>query len=294
MHLAGSLLPAIPTLQDYYRRRLAQDEQRVIEAISLVQRIGHSEDVAVQLDLLCELAGVTPSFARETVARLKGCAGIHRCHPAYYYVTPQIIAEIAFQRAWERLASQNPASFLDRLPEPLRGAFELRVRGLSGQEVRSIVSVHFRKRVAELTPADLADPGKIEQFVAFETNPSVHLPQLTRLVHEASDAELLATGEAVIGGRYTRRELVWAAERLAIFPEYSESAEAILRRLAANETEHGTGNNATSIWRQLFRVSYRYGSSLVIVRDLQESSLFETPAERDLALGGLDHLLDSM
>jgi hypothetical protein len=296
MHLAGSLLPAIPTLQDYYRRRLAQDEQRVIEAISLVQRIGHSEDVAEQLDILGELAGVTPSFARETVARLKDAPGFIVVTPRYYYVTPQIIAEIAFQRAWERLASQNPASFLDRIPEPLRGAFELRVRGLSGQEVRSIVSAHFRKRVAGLTPADLADPGKIEQFVGLlETDPSVYLPQLTRLVHEASDAELLATGDAVIGGRCTRRELVWAAERLAIFPEYFESAETILRRLAANETEHGIGNNATGIWRQLFRVylsgtAVAFGDRFEIFR---RALFFETPAERDLALGGLDHLLDT-
>jgi hypothetical protein len=296
MHLAGSLLPAIPTLQDYYRRRLTQDDQRVVEAISLVQRIGHSEDVAGQLDLLSELTGVIPGFVRETVARLKDAPGFIVATPRYYYVTPQIIAEIAFQRAWERLASQNPAGFLDRIPEPLRGSFELRIRGLSGQEVRSIVSAHFRKRVADLTPADLADSGKIEPFVGLlETDPTVYLPQLTRLVRDASEAELLATGGLGIGDRGTRRELVWAAERLAIFPEYFESAELILRRLAANETEHGIGNNATGIWRQLFRVylsgtAVPFGDRFVVFRGVLFS---ENPMERDLALGGLDHLIDT-
>ena len=297
MHLAGSLLPAIPTLQDYYRRRLTDDDQRVVEAISLVQRIGHSEDVEVQLKLLSELTGVTLGFVRETVARLKDAPGFIVATPRYYYVTPQIIAEIAFQRAWNRLASLGPASFLDRIPEPLRASFELRIRGLSsGQEVRSIVSAHFRKRVADLTPADLADTERIEQFVGLlETDPSVYLPQLTRLVREASDAELLATGRSEIGDRGTRRNLVWAAERLAIFPEYFESAELILRRLAVNETERGIGNNATGIWRQLFRV-YLSGTA-VSFRDRFEifrriiSS--ESPAERDLALGGLDNLIDT-
>jgi hypothetical protein len=296
MYLAGSLLPAIPTLQDYYRRRLTQGDQMVVEAISLVQRVGHSEDVAVQLDLLSELTGVTPGLVRETVARLKDAPGFIVVTPRYYYVTPQIIAEIAFQRAWERLASQNPAHFLDRIPEPLRGSFGLRIRGLSGQEVRSMVGAHFRKRVADLTPADLADSAKIEQFLGLlETDPSVYLPQLTRLVRNASEAQLLATGGLRMGDQGTRRGLVWAAERLAIFPEYFESAELILRRLATNEVEHGIGNNATGIWRQLFRVylsatSVPFADRFVVFRGVLFS---ENPAARDLALGGLGHLIDT-
>lgn len=296
MHLVGSLLPAIPTLQDYYRRRLNQDEQRVVEAISVVQRIGHSDDVATQLDVLAELTGVTPGVVRETVARLKDAPGFVVVTPRYYYVTPQIIAEIAFQRAWERLASQNPASFLDRIPEQLRGSFEMRIRGLSGQEVRSFVSAHFRKRVADLTPADLADSSRINQFVGLlETDPSAYLPQLTRLVGSASDAELLATGGSEFGYGATRRELVWAAERLAIFPEFFESAELILRRLAANETEKGIGNNATGIWRQLFRV-YLSGTAVPFRGrfEIFRNAIFSaSEAERDLALGGLEHLIDT-
>jgi hypothetical protein len=296
MYLAGSLSPAIPTLQDYYRRRLAPQEQRVVEAVALVQRIGHSDDVAAQLDLLSGLTGIAPDFIRQTVARLKDAPGFIVATPRYYYVTPQIIAEIAFQRAWSRLTSQNPTTFLDRIPEQLRSSFELRIRGLSGQEVRSFVSAHFRKRVADLTSADLADSSKIEQFIGLlETDPSSYLPQLTRLVRDASEAELLATGGSGIGDRGTRRELVWAAERLAIFPEYFESAELILRRLAANETEHGIGNNATGIWRQLFRVylsgaAVPFGDRFAVFR---RALLSENPAERDLALGGLDHLIDT-
>ncbi|HLG94929.1 MAG TPA: hypothetical protein VKX49_01325 [Bryobacteraceae bacterium] len=296
MHSAGSLQPAIPTLQDYYRSRLSPDDQKVVEAISLVQRIGHSDDVAVQLDLLTELTGVRSELVRETVARLKDAPGFIVVTPRYYYVTPQIIAEIAFRRAWERLASQNPAAFLDRIPELLRGPFELRIRGLSiGQEVRSIVGAHFQKRVADFTPADLADSGKIKQLVGLlETDPAAYLPQLTRLVRDASNAELLATGGSDVSGRGTRREMVWAAERLAIFPEYFEAAELVLRRLAVNETEHGIGNNATGIWRQLFRV-YLSGTA-VPFRDrfniFRRVVFSENIGERKLALGGLDHLID--
>jgi len=296
MHLAGSLRPAIPPLRDYYRQRLGQQEQRVVEAISLVHRIGHSKDVAAQLDALSELAGVTPDSVRETVARLKDAPGFIVVTPRYYYVTPQIIAEIAFQCAWERLASLDAPGFLDRIPDALRASFELRIRGLSGQEVRSIVSAHFRNRVSGLTPADLADAEKMKQFVGLlETDPSMYLPQLTRLVGEASDADLLATGGADSGDRGTRRELVWIAERLAIFPEYFESAELVLRRLAELETEHGIGNNATGIWRQLSRV-YLSGTA-VPFRDrfeyFKRAIFSHNSSERDLALGGLGQLIDT-
>src|SRR5262249_10906925 len=44
------------------------------------------------------------------------------------------------------------------------------------------------------------------------------------------------------------------AERLARFAEYFDDAERMLLRLALAESEPHIGNNATHIWRQLFRI----------------------------------------
>jgi hypothetical protein len=294
MSHAGGLGPAIPSLQDYYRRRIPDQDQESIEAIALVHRIGHSDDVADQLDLLSDLTGIAPDRVRETVRRLKDAPGFVVVTPRYFYVTPQIIAEIAFQRAWRRWAFPNPTKFLDGLPEGLRPSFEVRVRGLADSEVRSIVSAHFRQRVAGLRPADLADHHRVKQLLdLLETDPDTYLPQLTRLIQEASAAELAAIDGHGQGGRGTRRGIVWAGERLASFPEYFPSAELVLRRLALVETEPGIGNNATGIWRQLFRV-YLSGTAVPFLERFdifKRMVLSSNPGERDLAMGGLDHLI---
>ncbi|HXA64421.1 MAG TPA: hypothetical protein VNV82_04670 [Bryobacteraceae bacterium] len=296
MSEADGFGPAIPTLQDYYHRRIPPNDQRIVEAIALVHRIGHSADAADQLDLLSSLTGIDPTGARETARRLKDTPGFVAVTPRYFYITPQIIAEIAFQRAWRHWVLPNPTGFLDRIPDRLRPSFELRVRGLSDPEVRSTVSAHFRQRVAGLRTADLAHYDQVKQLLDLvETEPSTHLAQLTRLIREASPEELAATSSRDHGSRTPRRGIVWAAERLASFPEYFESAELILRRLALSETELGIGNNATGIWRQLFRV-YLSGTAVPFLDRFEifkRMALSIDPGERDLALGGLDHLVDS-
>jgi len=296
MSKAGGLGPAIPSLQDYYQRRIQPNDQRIVEAIALVHRIGHSDDKADQLTLLSTLTRIDPAAVRETVNRLKDAPGFVAVTPRYFYVTPQIIAEIAFQRAWKHWALPNPTWFLDQIPEPLRPSFELRVRGLSDPEVRSIVSAHFRNRVADLTPFDLANHDRVNKLLdLLETDPATYLPLLTRLIREASAEELGATSGSNHRGRGTRRGIVWAAERLASFPEYFESAELILRRLALAETEPGIGNNATGIWRQLFRV-YLSGTAVPFLdrfKIFKGTVLSSDPGERDLALGGLGHVIDT-
>jgi hypothetical protein len=292
----GGLAPAIPSLQDYYRRRIPENDHRIVEAIALVHRIGHSDDVADQLNLLSTLTGIDPVGVRETVSRLKDAPGFVAVTPRYFYVTPQIIAEVAFQRAWKRWATPNHASFLDSIPEQLRPSFELRVRGLADQEVRSIVSAHFQERVAGLGPADLAKYDQVKQLLdLLETDPGTYLPMLTRLIREASPAELSAINGDEQRGWGPRRRIVWAAERLASFPEYFGSAEFILRRLALFETERGIGNNATGIWRQLFRV-YLSGTAIPFLDRFEifrRMALSSDLGERDLALGGLERLVDT-
>ena len=297
MSQAGGLGPAIPTLQDYYRSRIPASDQRIVEAIALVHRIGHADDAADQLDLLSLLTGIEPARARETVGRLKDAPGFVAVTPRYFYVTPQIIAEVAFQRAWRHWALADPTGFLNRMPERLRPSFELRVRGLADQEVRSIVSAHFWQRVAGIRPADLAHDDRVKQLLdLLETEPAAYLPQLTRLIREASPEELRAMDGESHRGWGSRRRIVWAAERLASFPEYFESAEFILRRLALAETEPGIGNNATGIWKQLFRM-HLSGTAVPFLDRFEifkGMALSSDPAERDLALGGLGRLVDEL
>ena len=296
MFAAGNIAPAIPALNEYYHCRLNEEERRAVEAVSLLNRVGCADDVKGQLDLLGAYTKTDPGYIRETAQRLKNAPGFLVRTPRYLYVTPRIIAEVAFAHAWERWADANPASFLDDFPKELLPGFEARVQSLMNQEVRSIVSAHFRDRISSLKPADLADAGKVDQLLGLiETDPKTYLPHLHRLVAESSEQELLAqAGDFGIVG--TRRGIVWAAERLAAFPEFFASVEYILRRLALAESEPRIGNNATGIWRQLFRV-WLSGTSVPFLGRLKtyRAVLFSAnQAERDLALGALSDLWSDM
>src|SRR5439155_911183 len=93
-----------------------------------------------------------------------------------------------------------------------------------------------------------------------ETHPSKFLPRLRQLVESAPEA-LLSERQPKLGGWGWRRKVVWACEHLAAFPEYFYDVERILLCLAVNETEKDIGNNASSIWQQLFRI-HLSGTSL--------------------------------
>jgi len=84
MSSASGLAPAIPPLQDYYLRRIPENDQRIVEAVSLVHRIGHSDDVASDLNLLSALTGVEPAKVRETASRLKDAPGFVAVTPRYF------------------------------------------------------------------------------------------------------------------------------------------------------------------------------------------------------------------
>ena len=88
-----------------------------------------------------------------------------------------------------------------------------------------------------------------------EVDPGVYLPMLRRLIEQATVDELKMVSGDNIGGSYgARRSIVWLAERMAAFHEYFDHAENILLKLGLAETEKNISNNATAIWRQLYRI----------------------------------------
>ena len=294
----GTLGSALAIIDEYYRSRpgVTEEDRRVIEAVSLVNRVGCYEDIAQELEDLAALTGISANAAIQTASRLKAAPGYLARTPRYLYVTPKIIAEIAFRRAWKNLAEPNPSKFLNSIPPSLLGAFQKQVRELLIPEVRSIVSAHFRDQITSFQPDDLVDETKIDRLLGMlETDPVNYLPQLERLIRSATHEQLLRMGEAGTGHRSTRRGIVWAVERLASFPEFFAAAEFILRRLALAESEPGIGNNATGIWQQLFRM-YLSGSSVAFSEriDILRGALFShDDSLRTLAAGALDYLLDT-
>lgn len=246
-------------VQSYLDWRIPDREMRkVLEAISLFSKIGWKGDVGGELEALASVTGITVADFRESVSVLKDAPGFVVVAGRYWYVTPRLIAHYCFARACERWVVHAPAEFLEKIGPALATNFLARARELGSEEVRRTLADYFRDWVSRLAPADLLDTDAIRTLAALvEMSPGDLLPRLRGLIENASEAELLGLkGDWVHEGWGGRRTIVWLVERLASFPEYFSDAQAILLRLAINETEPNIGNNATATWTALFRIGW--------------------------------------
>jgi hypothetical protein len=234
----------------------SDDDQRVIEAISLLTRVGYKDEVKHELTTLCKITGLDHNEFRQRASHLHQTTGFVGQAGRYYYVTPKIVAQAAFCRAWRRWGVADPERFLDEIPPEIAKQFQDRVARSAPDKVRECISRLFADWAASVQPEHLADPAVTQRLIVLvETDPQSHLPRLRALVERSIDQELFGVvGDSISGQWGPRRHLVWLAERLAAFAEYFEDAEAVLLRLAVTESEHRISNNATAIWKQLFRI----------------------------------------
>lgn len=255
------LQKGLQSATDYYDLRVDDVEsQRVMEAISLVLKIGFCGEVSRQFDDLCSLTGLKPEVAKRCAKKLKESPGFVAIGGRFFYTTPEAIARVSLERAWKHLVADNPQKFFSGIPPSLIGQIQARVAHSGSPAFRSAIAHYFRDWTEQLVSADLGNREIVERLVALvETNPSFFLPRLVHLVEGATPEELLAsTGNWSDG---SRRVLVWLCERLSSFPETFFDVERILFRLALFESEHHIGNNATSTWCGLYAI-YLSGSAL--------------------------------
>lgn len=245
-------------IESYYDLRLPDSEDRkAVEAVALLTRVGFRDDVKNEFSELCQLLNLSdPELAKQRLKRLKDQPGFVALGGRFFYVTPEAIAGIAFARAWARWVEDDVQGFLDRFPPSLYESFVERVSRRGSPTVREAVAAHAQRAGAAFQPDDLADKKKALRFLAMvETSPATFLPRLRELIETLSGPRVEAiTGRQEGGDWGLRRKLVWLCERLATFPEYFYESERILWRLAQFESEPGIGNNASAIWKQLFRI----------------------------------------
>ena len=291
----GHFGPALDVLQDYYRERLPEERQRkAVEAISLVQKVGFGEGVQEELDALCAFTSQSRHDVLEIVAALKDAPGFVAQTARYLYVTPEIIARIAFARAWKRWLQIDPAFALRQVPPVLLSSFLARVARSASTEVRALAGQFFWDSVANMQPSDLANEELTDRLTTLmETQPDLYFPRLGLLVRQAT-REQLRENKGGLGRKGSRRTLVWTAERLAAFPKHFGEAQEILRRLALAENEDGIGNNATEIWKQMFRIVLSGAATPFRERiELLGKLVFSSDTgESALAIGALNTTLD--
>ncbi len=247
----------------YLELRLDDSHKRVLAAFGLFSKVGFKRDVARELDTMCAYLGLGGRDEVLKIAReIKAGPGFVSEGGRYAYVTPEIIAGAAFRMGWARWFEHDPTERLNEMPDSLLPSFLKRVSKSAKEEVGRLVGDFFRNWAAGLTTADLAvNANTIPMVMLVQATPEDYLPTLRRIVEDGSRDVVRSVGGSAADGWGPRRHIVWTLERLAWFPEYFQDAEAILFRLALAESEPGIGNNATSIWKQLFRI-YLSGTSV--------------------------------
>jgi hypothetical protein len=158
---ARDLGAATPAITTYLWLRLTSDDERTaLLAISLVSRVGCSGNVAQELTSLASLLNLSSDRLLETARRVKDSTGFIAEPGRFLYVTPEIIAQVAFQAAWRRWLSTDPLSFLERIPAILLDRFQKRVSHSATEDARGVVALFFRDWVLALKPNDLIDLEK--------------------------------------------------------------------------------------------------------------------------------------
>lgn len=163
--------------------------------------------------------------------------------------------------------------------------------------MRKTVQRFFRRFADDFRPEHLAEIQLVNRFVSLiETDAAVFLPALHRVVEIATHDQLIAGPDWVSNSWGPRRQLVWTAERFALFPEHFGVCEDILFTLAIHECEPRIGNNATRIWQQLFRLEVS-GTALPLVDRLsvlRARLRSAKEAEAELLTGALGQIFDFM
>jgi hypothetical protein len=283
LNAAGDLRPIMQRTDDFIKVRVPDEEgQKVLQLLSLFSSVGAKADVALELKSICELTGMVSDRVKEIAARLKDAPGYVTIAGRYLSVKPAIVARVAFENAWKRWVSDDPKAFIQGLDPSLVPRFLNRVRDSASEEVKAAAANTFRHWIATLRPEDLNNEGIVARLTTLvETDPDTYIGRLLELVNSAPDRVLRAGTEWHSG---PRRQLVWLCERLAAFPAYYFQCEAILYRLAVNESEPRIGNNATGIWCQLQRI-YLSGSSVPF------ANRFEVLRQRTTGADGSTFLL---
>jgi hypothetical protein len=297
---SGEFAGVLPGIREILRVLVEEKDLRVLQAIALVNHIGFRDDLASELESLCRWLDLDEVDSLERAKRLNEVPGFVAAGGRFFYVTPEIVARAAIEDAWQRWFEHAPLARLGSVPTALLEKFQKSIAERGSLDARDQVSSFFRDWARSLSVSDLSQLKTLDRLLALgETSPEVYVQTISTLIVSSSLDDLRAIdtrGARDQAWRWgPRRYLVWFLEHIAAFPEYFVEAEAALFRLAEAESEPDIANNATGIWRQLFRVvlsgtAEPYSNRMQLLKKRLSS---EDGRERALAIGALEDCLNS-
>lgn len=268
----------------------ASPSWRALSVTALLMRLGWSEEMEKESEILFRAVGLDPIEARQHVERLHDRYGIAPAANRLRYVSPAILADHLAARQLNSWTRERLEKVFAELTPAMADSF--------GRRVRRMAMVLNNRRVVE--EVILGDQGPFRTLTDLESShlavllrrlaapfPLATLAALRRVIDLASIEELRAATRS-------RRDLVWALEELLWREDTFEAAADLLLRLALAENEN-LGNNASQIWVSTFQtmLGRTAAGSIARARVIRRAATSPDPAARRLAAGAIGAALKS-
>lgn len=257
------------------------NERRVMQALSLLTRVGFQDEVIDEAKTLAQFVDVPWAVFTDVTEKLRHKGLINR-KGRYRYVTPDLLASWLAADIWAS-RTDDVRGLIDILPTTeSQDAFFERIKDLGTDErtqavIRSLLSETNFRSIDQL---DNERASKIFSMLAL-ADPSSALDALERLIGNSSTETLRHFARG-------RRSILNALDYIKWFNNTFFGAARLLLSLAEAENEEFS-NNATGIWTGLFRL--RLGGTEVPALDrlalIEETLASDTRARRVLAVKAL-------
>jgi len=284
---------ALEQIEGYLDARLSPQDWNVVELLSLGTRVGFKDELAHELELLCSLVGWNHADFINHAQRLRA-SGLVAQAGRFYVVPVKAVFNVAFKRAWSRLLEPRLEQVLATLDEkaPMLLQSILKRAAVTGTpSTRAAIGSLFGGDTEQIDAEYLQSSNFINLFVLLaRVHPDFYLPMLHRLIEQATPEQL--PGQGLSRQRWT---IIWLLERFAYEPRFFGIVEEMLLKLAVDETEHTSSNNASDYWQQLFRIALSGTNTPFLDRlPVLEQRIFSRDKRTvALAFAALDKVMDS-
>lgn len=242
----GDLIRRNPPVRDRLAALIPEDERRRrLGLLSLFEKLGFEDEMAVHTSLACDAFGVDEAAFRRDVEEESGTLVAPRGR--YRYITPPLVA------AWllQEFVEDDPAEVvacLNKLPDVLQTEVVAQFGRLASSAgiAKVVISALGQEPFSSGALGDVDGGAARFLHVAATVVPKETLDVLERILDASTD-------EVVKASAAPRREVVWALESIAWLGECFPTVARLLLRLAVNENEHW-GNNSTGVLQGLFQV----------------------------------------
>ena len=164
------------------------------------------------------MIGREPARIVESAQRLRQSPGFLAFGGRFLYVTPVLIARVAFRMAWERWIGADPERFLTELPVDLIDPFVEQIQNAGTPEMRQLVSDFFLGWAGGLSPPDLGREQQVSRLVRLiEVLPENFVPFLRRMIEGPSPDNLRQFHTSHDGDRARRQAGLAGGETLAFW-----------------------------------------------------------------------------